>query len=233
MPRSRAPSRNSRSSSQLVNGTIGDRSSAGRGALRIPGFEPVPALGEGEAAQIFRPLAQNVVEPHRRREIAQHFRGRGLAVEPLLQVVERGDLAVADHQQLAVERHIRRASPRRCRETRRRYRRRSANRAAFRRRGRRAARGCRPISIRRDSRAGRARRCRASSSGCASISGQKVGRSPISGGGRPALEPIEQRLVGRREPVPDLLDAIDLDAAPLGERGLGEARRDADPQTRR
>jgi hypothetical protein len=31
--------------------------------------------------------------------------------------------------------------------------------------------------------------------------------------------------------VPDLFDAIDLDTAPLSERGLGEARRDPDPQT--
>ena len=45
-----------------------------------------------------------------------------------------------------------------------------------------------------------------------------------------ALEPIEQRLIGRRQPVPDLLDMIDRDAAPFGERGLGEPRRDADPQ---
>src|SRR5207249_7350472 len=31
-------------------------------------------------------------------------------------------------------------------------------------------------------------------------------------------------------PVPDLLDAIDLDAAPLGEGGLGETGRNPDPQ---
>src|SRR5439155_23411806 len=30
--------------------------------------------------------------------------------------------------------------------------------------------------------------------------------------------------------VPDLLDTVELDAAPLRERGLGEARRDADPE---
>ena len=73
---------------------------------RVPRFEPAPAFGKGQAAQIFRPLAQHVVEPHCGRKIAQQFRGRGLAVEPLLQIVEGGDLAVADHQQLAVECHI-------------------------------------------------------------------------------------------------------------------------------
>ena len=30
--------------------------------------------------------------------------------------------------------------------------------------------------------------------------------------------------------MPDLLDAIDLDTAPLGQRGLGEPRRNADAQ---
>src|SRR5205807_4856088 len=43
-------------------------------------------------------------------------------------------------------------------------------------------------------------------------------------------QPTEQRQVGRREAVPDLLDPVELDAAPVGERSLGEPRRDADPQ---
>src|SRR5205085_7858709 len=33
----------------------------------------------------------------------------------------------------------------------------------------------------------------------------------------------------RREAVPDFLDAVELNAAPFGERGLREPRRDADP----
>ena len=45
-----------------------------------------------------------------------------------------------------------------------------------------------------------------------------------------ALEPIEQRLVRRGEPVPDLFDAVEFDTAPFGERGFGQAGRDADPQ---
>ena len=76
----------------------------------------------------------------------------------------------------------------------------------------------------------RARRGRRPRAAAPASAGQKVGSSPISGGGRAAFEPSEQRPVGRREAVPDLLDAIELDAAPFGERGLGEPRRDADPQ---
>ena len=127
---------------------------------RMPSFETAPALGEGEAAQILRPLAQYVVEPHRRRIIAQHLRGRRLAVESLLQIVERRHLAVAHDQELAVERHLlghRRAD---IRERPRRSRRPNANRAASARRGRPAGRGCRPISTRRDNRADRVRRDR-------------------------------------------------------------------------
>ena len=55
-----------------------------------------------------RPLAQDVVESHRRRILPQQLRRRRLAVETLLQIVERRDGAVAQYQQLAVERHIRR-----------------------------------------------------------------------------------------------------------------------------
>ncbi len=232
MPRSRAPSRSSLSSSQLVNGTIGDRSSAGRGSRAMPRFEPVPALGEGEAAQILRPLAQNVVEPHGRREIAQHFRGRGLAVEPLLQVVERGDLAVADHQQLAVQRHIRR------------HRRADVGKGAadlvagarieplFGAAGDELHADAVPfpfgeiVARVEPGDVGILERLRQH---------QRAEGRQIADLGRraPALEPIEERLVGRGEAVPDLLDAVELDAAPLGERGLGEPRRDADPQIRR
>ena len=46
----------------------------------------------------------------------------------------------------------------------------------------------------------------------------------------PPLEPAEDRLIGRGGAVPDLFDLGDVDAAMGGERGLGEAGRDADPQ---
>ena len=205
----------------------------GRGraaAPAVPGFEPPPALGERQAAQILLALAQHVVEPHRRRVVAQHFRVRRLAVEPLLQIVERRDLAVADHQQLAVQRHGIRQRREHVRKGARRYRRRSANRAASRRRARRAARGCRPISIRRDSRADRAGRDRPPRAAAPASAGRRSAASPVSGGSGTAFEPSEQGRVGRREAVPDLLDPGDLDAAPLGEREFGEARRHADPQ---
>ena len=44
------------------------------------------------------------------------------------------------------------------------------------------------------------------------------------------LRPGEQRFIGRRQPVPDLLDVIRRERAELGQRDLGEARRDADAQ---
>jgi hypothetical protein len=71
----------------------------------VPGFEAATALGKGQGAQIVATLAQHVVKPHRRRMIAQHLRIRRFAVEALLQIVERRNLARAHDQQLAVERH--------------------------------------------------------------------------------------------------------------------------------
>ena len=71
----------------------------------------------------------------------------GLAVEPLLQIVERRHLAAAHHQQLAVEHDAGRQRLRPHRERRRRYRRRCARRGAARRLDVPPARGCRPTSI--------------------------------------------------------------------------------------
>ena len=137
----------------------------------------------------------------------QHGGVDGLAVEPLLQIVERRDLAV-------------RASP-------------AARRRARRPRGsasttsgkaardivagarkeallaalmRRPARGCRPISIRRRSPSASSAASSLSSIGCDSISGRKIGAAPSSGRGAVPCEPGEQLGIGRREPVPDLLD---------------------------
>src|SRR3954451_15248119 len=68
--------------------------------------------GEGQV------VAQQVVKPHRRRVRTKRFRVRRFTVEPLLQIVEWRDLAVADHQQLAVQRYgirQRREHVRKCR----------------------------------------------------------------------------------------------------------------------
>ena len=47
---------------------------------------------------------------------------------------------------------------------------------------------------------------------------------------RASIEPGEQRRVGRRQPVPDFLDALGGDPAPLGECDLGQPRRHPDAQ---
>ena len=95
---------------------------------------------------------------------------------------------------------------------------------------RQAARGCRPISIRRASPPGRSAAMSAASSGCASIGGRNTGCVRRIGARRAALQPGEQRHVGRREAVPDLLHRVGIDAADLGQRDLRQPRRGADAQ---
>ena len=60
--------------------------------------EPLTPLIEGQRPQILAALFENIVEPDPGRIIGDHLRRRDLAVEPLLQIVERRDLAVAYHQ---------------------------------------------------------------------------------------------------------------------------------------
>ncbi len=56
------------------------------------------------------------------------------------------------------------------------------------------------------------------------------GARPHFGAGGGAGEPGEQRAIGRVHAVPDLLDLGERLPRPFGERGLGEPRRDADPE---
>ena len=66
--------------------------------------QPLAALGERKRAHVLLPVHQNVVEPHEGRVLAQQFGVHGLAVQPLLQGVEGGRIAVVSpHQQLAVQ----------------------------------------------------------------------------------------------------------------------------------
>ena len=51
------------------------------------------------------------------------------------------------------------------------------------------------------------------------------------GAGAMPFEPGEEIVVGRLQPVPDLLDRIELDAGPLRQGGLGQPRGDADAQS--
>jgi hypothetical protein len=196
---------------------------------RVPRFEPPAALGKSAATQVFRTLAENVVETYCRRKIALQFRGRGLAVQPLLQIVERRDLAVADHQELAVQCQI----SGHCRDN-------------VRKGGADIVAGARieaPFAAAGDQLHADPvpfpfgeiiARVEAREIGVLQRLGQHQrgkGRQIADLGRRMApLQPIEERLVRRRESVPDFFDTVELDTAPFGERGLGEPRRDADPQ---
>jgi hypothetical protein len=97
MPRSRAAPRKAASSSQLSNAISGRQIETRPRRVAVPGVEPPPAVDKRQVAQIFRPLAQDVVEPHRSRKIVQHRRVWRFAVEALLQIVERRDLIGAHH----------------------------------------------------------------------------------------------------------------------------------------
>src|SRR3546814_7353640 len=46
-----------------------------------------------------------------------------------------------------------------------------------------------------------------------------------------ALGPVEQRLIGWRDAVPDLLNRLHIQPERLRQRGLGKPRRNADPQS--
>ena len=60
----------------------------------VPSLEPHAALAEGQRTQILVAVEQKIVETYVRRICRHHFRRHRLAVEALLQVVERRDLAV-------------------------------------------------------------------------------------------------------------------------------------------
>ena len=72
----------------------------------VPRLEPGAALAEGKRAQVFVVVEKKIVEANMRRICRHHFRRHRLAVEALLQVVERRDLAIAHDQQLAVDNAI-------------------------------------------------------------------------------------------------------------------------------
>ena len=69
-------------------------------------FEPRAALRERPLAQVLLALDQEIVGAQMRGEFGEQLRRHGLAVEPLLQHVERLHAAVAQDQQLAVDRAV-------------------------------------------------------------------------------------------------------------------------------
>ena len=206
-----------------------------RGAMGgVPGLEALAALVESQAAQILVRVEEDVVEPHAGREILEHLLPRRFPVEALLQIGERGDDAVPDHQQLAVEHRLEIDRGDDLREGRRDVVRaaREDALAAFRRHDLHADAvpfplgavlggvECREIGrLERVGEHGRA----------------EDGRIRRIGALAPALEPGEQIGIGRRKPVPDLLDIVCRDAIirEFRERDLGDARGDADAQRAR
>ena len=77
---------------------------ADRSSLCDEGFQPRAPLGEGQVAQVLGAVHQQIVGAQMRGKLQQQLRRHGLAVQPLLQHVERLHAAVAHDQQLAVDR---------------------------------------------------------------------------------------------------------------------------------
>ena len=67
------------------------------------GLQPLPALHEGQGAQILAALRQQVIGAQVRRIGGDEFRRHGLAVQPLLQDVEALHPPLAHDQQFPVE----------------------------------------------------------------------------------------------------------------------------------
>src|SRR5690606_7828118 len=71
-----------------------------------PGFEPAPAGAPRQRADIFAAVEQNIIDAYEGGQLGEMPRRRQLAVEALLQVVERGGIEVPPDQQLAVQHAI-------------------------------------------------------------------------------------------------------------------------------
>ena len=116
-----------------VNWTSGERSKRGAALGAIQASSRARRSVERQRAQVLALEPQRVVEADVRGMLLQHLGRHGLAVQPLLQVVERRDrlLAAAPAARRRTRRRSR--SPRRCRGRRRRCPRRRGCRAASRR----------------------------------------------------------------------------------------------------
>ena len=215
------------------------RRSAARGRCAAARCAPTKAssrgaaLGEGQRAQVLGALEQQVVSADAGRDIPPaSSASTRLAVQPLLQVGEGRDVAVADHQQFAIEHGVGTAAPRRSRGRRAEM---SSpvreNSGAGRPPGDQLDADAVPFPFGARSRRGRARRNRPSSSACASITGRKPGASRGSGVSAAAFQPGEQRQVGRgeRRARPPRSPATAWPDA-LRQRALGEPAGDADAQ---
>ncbi len=74
-------------------------------AIRQP-LQRRASVGEGQGAQVLPVPQQQVIGPQGRRVRLQHRGTYRLAVQALLQVAERGDIAAAPHEQFAVDRAL-------------------------------------------------------------------------------------------------------------------------------
>ncbi len=204
-------------------------------------LEPRAALDERQRAQILAIERDDVVGAQMRGIIRDEFRRHRLAVEALLQGREALHPPLPHHQQFTVEREIVR-----------RYR--AERIGEIGEGGRHLLAGARIeaqqamavlVASRRDLQADavpfpfRAEFARIEAGEILFIERlRQHGRAKGRGVDRArplalAFQPGEELEIGRREPVPDLFDRIDLDAAEIGDRGARETRGDADAQARR
>ena len=203
---------------------------AGGVELRHQRLEGGAALGEGQRAEVAVAVLQEVVGAQVRRVAAELRGGDGLAVQPLLQVGEGGDRAVvAADQQLAVEGGVEVEGVEQVGEG-------AADVVA----GARVEPAAVGVGGGLDADAvplplgGEVGRVEAGELGLVERMRQHDRAERGGGGGRRARagagQPGEEPDVGGREAVPELLDLGDVAGAEVGERLLGEPRRDADAE---
>ena len=73
------------------------------GVIRHPGLEPRPSLDKRQLADVVLAVEQHVIYTDKGRIVAKMRFRRGLAVQPLLQIVERHGLEPAPDQKFPVK----------------------------------------------------------------------------------------------------------------------------------
>ena len=194
-----------------------------------PGLEPHPAFVEGERAQILAFQPEHVVEPDVRGMLLEHLGRHGLAVEALLQVVERSDGVVAPHEQFAVEHALEIDRLDDVRKGAQHVFTGAAEEALHAARGSDLYADAVPFPF-----GAEVRRIEPVDLGAVDRVGQhrrEEGTAHVRGGLRTVgRQPVEQGTVGRREAVPDLLDFGDGLVADIGHGLLGQTGRHTDTQ---
>ncbi len=196
---------------------------------RHPGLQPHASFVEGEGAQVLALQPQHVVKAHVRRMLLQHLGRHGLAVQPLLQIVERRHRLLAPHQQLAVEHAV---EIDRLDDVGERTRHVLAGAAVepldATRRGNLDADAV-PFPFRAEMR-GIERIEFGPLDGIGQHRRQEGAAHIALGLGRAGQQPIEQRAIRGAQPMPNLLDFVDRMVADIGGGLLGQTRRHADAE---